>query len=439
LARDNAGLLCAVCQQRSRRDRAPEVPPDFWHTDVMADALASGRLGRIIRAYRSHPFHAQPLSQTVVAGWLHVSQTSLSRIEQGKCRLTIEDINGFAGALGLTVALRWEPLHDTGEDVDPISRRSLFGVGAGAAFGLAATTAPAAAREIDPELVAHWMKLLHLLGRHDAMCGPHAVLDTARHELALIGEHRRIAGGEMRSQLLRVEARWSAFASALSDDGGDWHSRDSWAERSLRLAREAGYQDLIAYVLMRRSGWAYDSRRAAAFAEAAGRTRGTSERIRGLCVLKRARGHALAKDAASCQRDLAEAYALLDEHAPSDHATPWDDLGSRGSTAPYVMADEARSWLWLRPRTAIEMFDEVLRLWPQDRIRGRGIHQAHLALACAAGNEPDRAAAEGLKALDIAHSTKSDVTMRELRRLDHQLAACDMPAVMDFREAFATA
>jgi hypothetical protein len=40
--------------------------------------------------------------------------------------------------------------HNVGEDVDPISRRSLLGAGVGAAVGLSATTAPAAAREIDP-------------------------------------------------------------------------------------------------------------------------------------------------------------------------------------------------------------------------------------------------------------------------------------------------
>src|SRR5687768_15688970 len=98
LAQDNAGNLCAVCQRKRppSRNRAPEIPPGFWHTDAMAAALASGDLGRVILAYRSHPFHGRrPLSQTVVADWLHVSQTSLSRIEQGKCRLTIDDISRF--------------------------------------------------------------------------------------------------------------------------------------------------------------------------------------------------------------------------------------------------------------------------------------------------------------------------------------------------------
>jgi hypothetical protein len=30
------------------------------------------------------------------------------------------------------------------------------------------------------------------------------------------------------------------------------------------------------------------------------------------------------------------------------------------------------------------------------------------------------------------------MTLRELKRLDRQLAACDLPAAADFREAFAT-
>ena len=42
-----------------------------------------------------------------MAGWLHVSQASLSRIELGQCRLTVDDIAGFAERLGLSVTLRY--------------------------------------------------------------------------------------------------------------------------------------------------------------------------------------------------------------------------------------------------------------------------------------------------------------------------------------------
>ena len=71
-------------------------------------------------------------------------------------------------------------------------------------------------------------------------------------------------------------------------------------------------------------------------------------------------------------------------------------------------------------------------------MRGRGIQHARLALACATADDPDRAAAEGVRALGIARTTKSHTTLRELKRLDRRLATCDAPAAADFREAFAT-
>ncbi|MGI9100524.1 MAG: helix-turn-helix domain-containing protein [Solirubrobacteraceae bacterium] len=97
LATDNTGSLCSACQRKRQRDRAPDVPPDFWRADVTIEAPASEDLGRVIRAYRSHPFHGQPLPQSIVAGWLHVSQMTLSRIEQGKRRLTVDDGLGHPG------------------------------------------------------------------------------------------------------------------------------------------------------------------------------------------------------------------------------------------------------------------------------------------------------------------------------------------------------
>jgi transcriptional regulator with XRE-family HTH domain len=441
LARDNAGSLCSVCAGTRPRNRAPDVPTEFWHTAAMAAALASGDLGRVIRAYRSHPYHGhRPLPQALVADWLHVSQTTLSRIELGRRRLTLDEISGFSRALGISIAVRWSPQHEAGEDVDPLSRRSLLGAGVGAAVGLSATTAPAAAREIDPALVAHWMKLLRVLGRHDAMFGPHDVLGPVRHSLDLIAGHTQIARGDLRTQLLHVESRWAWFASWLSNDAGDWRRRDFWTDRASRLAQEVGDYDMVAWVLMWQSRWAatqHDARRAIVLADAARSTRGTTDKIRGLCALKQAHGHALANDSASCERSLADAYGLLDHGAQSDHLTLWDDLGRKDDGAPpYVLADEARCWLRLRPHQAAAMLEDVLLAWPRDRIRGRGIHQARLALACAAADEPERAAAEGIKALDIAQITRSDIIVRELKQLNQQLASCDVPEAADFREAF---
>jgi len=231
------------------------------------------------------------------------------------------------------------------------------------------------------------------------------------------------------------------MASWLGRDGGDVRMAEECADRARRLGHEAGYADMVAYVLMRRSLWAApDARKAMMLADAGARTPGASAYMRALCALRQAHGHALAGSVASCERSLADAHRLLPpDHAVTDRSlSPWEGLGTREATTPYVLAEEARCWLLLQPSRAIATFEDVLRLWPSERTRGRGIHQAHLALACATADEPDRAAAEGMKAIGIAQSTKSDVTTRELRRLDRQLATCDAPTAADFREAFAT-
>ena len=179
-----------------------------------------------------------------MADWLCVSQTTLSRIEQGRRRLAIDEISGFARALGIAVAVRWSPQDNVGEDVDPISRRSLFGAGVGAAVGLSATTAPAATREIAPELVSHRMKLLRVLGQHGAVFGPHDVLDTVRPEIDMIAQHRQLGRRELRTQLLGVESRWAWLASWPCNDAGNWQRRDFWASgpaarRAIRMIDDA--------------------------------------------------------------------------------------------------------------------------------------------------------------------------------------------------------
>jgi len=314
--------------------------------------------------------------------------------------------------------LRCEAHSDAGdEDLDPTNRRGLLGAGAGAAaaLGLGAAATPTQARQIDPELVSYWTGLLDLFGRHDAALGPRDLLATVRHELGRITEHRQIARGELRTELMRVEARWAEFASWLSNDAGQGRSRDVWADRALWLAHEGDDRDIIAIVRMRQGQWAVqelDAQRAVAFAEEALRVSGTSEQTRARCALRAAHGHALAGNVSACQRRLAYAYEGAGSVSSPGAVTPTD-----------VRANEARCWMWLQPSKAIPLYESALREWPRDRTRDGGLHQARLALACAAVGERDRAKAEGLKALAIARSTKSNVAARELRRLRETLAA----------------
>jgi transcriptional regulator with XRE-family HTH domain len=327
---------------------------------------------------------------------------------------------------------------DLEEDVD-VNRRSVIGAGVGAVVGLNATTAPASARVIDPEFVDQWMELLNIVSRHGARRGPRDLLGLVRQQIGMIAECRQVAGGLLNNQLLRVESRWADFAASLSNQIGNRRHRDAWTDHALALAREAEYYDMVAYLLMRRSQWAaeeLDARRTIDLAEAGLGVPGTRAHTRAFCAMKAALGYALAGDAASCERSLADTAHLLADMTKGEPATPWEDLSSFAVSAPYVRAGAARCWLSLRPQKAIAMFEDALPRWPSDHTCDRGLNQARLALACAAGNEPDRATVEGMKALGIARKTRSDLIARELKRLDQRLAGFDVAGVGEFREAF---
>ena len=88
LARDNSDTECSSCRRGSAL-KPPIVPREFWNTRDMRSALDSWHMGRVILAYRTHPWHGRQLSQDVVGGWLDMTQPQLSRIESGR---VIEDL-----------------------------------------------------------------------------------------------------------------------------------------------------------------------------------------------------------------------------------------------------------------------------------------------------------------------------------------------------------
>lgn len=307
----------------------------------------------------------------------------------------------------------------------PTNRRGLLGAGAAAALGATGVSAtPSQSSDVDPGLREHWTRLLSLLGSQNAMFGPHEVLAAVHREIGLIAEHRRIARGELRTDLMRVEARWAAFAAWLSNDTGRRPSRDAWMDRALGLAREAGYPDMVALVHMRKSQWAaqaLDADRTLAFAETALRVRGISPQTRARCALRAAFGYALANDADACERSLAGAEGSLEPvHDPASFVQPW--VG-RTTIRSHLRPDEARCWLHMRPSRAIPLYENVLRQWPRDQRAMGGLHQARLALACAAAGERERATVESRKALAVARTTGSGRAARELKRLREALAA----------------
>jgi transcriptional regulator with XRE-family HTH domain len=315
-------------------------------------------------------------------------------------------------------SLRCEAHSDAGENVDPTNRRGVIGAAGAAGLALSTVAAPAAAREIDPELPMHLSDLLRVLGRHDDIFGPRDLIDTVTRELRMIAEYRDHARGELRIALMRIEARWSDLAAWLNEDTGAYRARDTWAARALRLAQESDYADMVAFARGRQSSRARSAQRAIAFAEHALRASGASAQTRAWCSRQAALGYALAGDASACERRLADAYGLLDDESPPP---PW--AGGYRVAHAGTLADEARCWAELDPAKAIGLYDDALRDWPRAEVRDGGLQRARLALACAAAGERDRAEAEGRMALAIARSTGSTAIGADLKRLGQVLSA----------------
>lgn len=110
LARDNDSGRCTPCQtaERERLISPPVVPAAFWEHEPIRQALAERHLGRVIRAYRHHPYHGRsPLPQTVVAGWLGITQAQLSRVENGPPLVHLDRLAHWANALRIPTAHLW--------------------------------------------------------------------------------------------------------------------------------------------------------------------------------------------------------------------------------------------------------------------------------------------------------------------------------------------
>ena len=116
LASDNTGTACSPCQRTAREagERPPEVPPEFWDNPQLRDSLIRDRhIGRAVRGYREHPFHGQkPISQSLAARWLNISQTQLSRIESGRPVHDLDRLIQWAKTLRIPPELLWFSLPD---------------------------------------------------------------------------------------------------------------------------------------------------------------------------------------------------------------------------------------------------------------------------------------------------------------------------------------
>lgn len=469
LARDHDLARCASCQRRVA-DLAlapPEVPPDFWAHEPMREALSSWHIGQVMRAYRHHPFHeTRPLSQERVAGWLGLTQTQLSRIENGPPIKDLDKLIRWARTLHIPADLLWFKLPGEAEvNVSPTERFSqtlTFPVvvrgksvmlpvdaavarhggfdglhdeltnGSCVAFANAAYALPTqdpdepehvaavlddARRYLDGSVVDYFRQQLDRSKADDGNLGPARALPLVLGILGAISEHVRAVKPDVRCQLLALGADGAEFAGWLYRDLQDHASAAYWYDRSMEWAQAANDTAMQGYLLLKKSQMAYEERdahRVATMAEAA--QRGPWQlpaKVRVEVTQQEARGLAmLGEPIAVIERKLDEAKQLF---ATADG----DDRPQFGTyfDAGALVLREASAYIEAgKPARAASLFGTVLVGGGLSR-RDEGYFRARRAVACALSGEPDEAAQEGLTARHIATATSSQRTTRELTRV----------------------
>jgi hypothetical protein len=300
--------------------------------------------------------------------------------------------------------------------------------------------APGEPLAADPDLVPHWYRLLGVLAVSENLFGPQRLTGTVMRELAVIRATRQAAHGPLRTAFVRIEARWAEFLSWLADNDSDEAAGQYWADRALEQSLETDDRGLVSYVLMRKSQQAVargDGPRAVALATAAAREPAATPTVRALAAVRRAEGHALARDEAACHQAIDQARELVGdtEGTPAD---PWDSGLGGHCTPAYVRVHEAHCWLRLgQPARAVTIYEDTLTTWPSSYRQDEALHRSRLAQAYAATGEAAQAARQGARALVATEAGAAYRVRLELRQLEHQLAAATEPAALDFRRSLA--
>ncbi len=477
LAVDNPRPLCSPCQSAAvdAQARPPAVPPEFWALDQMRDALATWHMGRVIFAYRNHPYHSHTLSQELVGTWLGLTQAQLSRIENGRAPEELTKLIRYSQILGIPGELLWFDLPGAPRTRTPIETEppilmpvvlggrevmipvdaeaakaagldgmiGTLAVRAGATPGLAVGPAASAERQtarvlpfagldemrhlaaaledahryLDHSVVGFFARQFGRCKADDGHAGPLRVLPMVLGILGAVQQHARDVQPDVRRALLAIGADGAEFAGWLYRDLHDPDSATYWYDRGTEWAQEACDLPMQGYILLRKSQMAYTERdavRVLTLAQAAhhGPWR-LPPRVRAEVIQQEARGLAMTGEPiAVVERKLSDAQTLL---AAADD----------GDASPLGAQYDERTWLLRsascyieagKPREAAALYGDVLASGVLAR-RDEGYYRARRAVACALGGEPDEAAQEGLDALRLAASTNSQRTTREVARV----------------------
>lgn len=375
LARDNTTGLCGACASRARDLYAgpPPVPISFWRTDVMREALASWHMGRVIHAYRTHPYHARQLPQDVVAGWMGITQTQLSRIEKGTPLKDLDKLTQWAYTLRIPEELLWFKLphaRQTGDDPSsradandqpatsdlapevtdslpdtvlvplqingqhltlPVATDVLLQANSSTASGSVTRLDHAMSRQsgVDLATVAELRDRVQELDElYDHVPSTSLMAETgqALGQVAFLADRaptgrtlRELQAVEMASATLMGQLVWDASQRQ------DHRTARAYFDQAIHAAQEIGDRSAEGHALLRKSYVAMYGERdptagLALTEQAAETTRKTSHVLTGLALLHAAEAHAMLGDSRACESALGRADTEFGKIDPADAA-----------------------------------------------------------------------------------------------------------------------
>ncbi len=463
LARDNAGLLCSICERRSGGSfvSAPVVTPEFWLADQMQRAIASRHMGQIVHAYRVHPWHGKVIAQAVVAGWAGLSQTQLSRIESGAPLRDLERLMHWARILRIPFRLLWFELDEPSkigdqpgkgmnrfsagrpEEVSSTRRRDFMAIGSLAAAGQVFQSLE---HELDlmhmtldrgttsEERTTHLEGVATDLGVQVVQIPPLALINpalAALHSIRALLEQRQPTRQQVR--LVRASAMICTVAGEIMFNVGQFKKADDWYKTAEHAAYDVGDRYLLDIAL---AGQAYlptysdDPRGVLALLEPRlGSGRAPSPAIAWLWGFK-ARAHAALSEPDEFRRSIEQAQEAL--------ARSRAELIGPGifSFVPEKLAFyEATGAVRLnKPETALLSADRALSLYDPSETTEPTLTRLERASALAQASDIEegcRVATDALLDPNVFHG----ITVKTYaRRFDTIVRGIQSPATKQWRE-----
>jgi hypothetical protein len=442
----------------------------------MRTALATNHMGRVIYVYRGHPWHGHVVKQSIIGGWLGLTQTQVSRIETGRAPEEMSKLRSWATLLRIPHELLWfkmpsnmpsndralgaspgELAADTaaqgvssllpalgGEDGDsPVKRREFSTVALGA---LAGALVPAT-RVPESVSMSHVLELRRAaaeLWSRDRSVGGAALLREASgiYRVARAMLDRSSYAGAVGGSLQLVTAELAACTGFAAFDAADQVTARAMLVEAALLAGDDPLLAARAYSLL-----AMQSTSLAASMSDIGRARESlrfsgrageaakhepSPRLHAAISMRRATASAMLGDEAAVKANIAAARRELDR---GWH--PGDPTWTGYVTWSEITAHEAIAMRHSgKPRHAAQLFRDVLQDTSQPP-RNRALYSAQLAASLAASGDRAEALTEGLRVLSVLEGqVRSSRAVNELRPVREAVTAdSEFAARFDVLEA----